>query len=156
MYQTVIWATDGSEAADVALTEALHLTEPTGKLVAVHCDQRITGGRAGGMSFLADEQDLRAKIKAQVEQVRAEGRNAELVVRSTHAAPAQVIAALAEELHADAIVCGTRGLGAFSGALLGSVAQRLPHVAPCTVVTVPERTRNTTATEPLTIASNRQ
>jgi nucleotide-binding universal stress UspA family protein len=38
MYQTVIWATDGSEAADVALTEALHLTEPTGKLVAVHCD----------------------------------------------------------------------------------------------------------------------
>jgi nucleotide-binding universal stress UspA family protein len=156
MYQTVIWATDGSEAADVALKEALHLTEPTGRLVAVHCDQRITGGRAGGVSFLADEQDVRAKIKAQVEQIRAEGREAELFVRSTHAAPAQVIAAIAEELHADAIVCGTRGLGAFSGALLGSVAQRLPHVAPCTVVTVPERTRSTTATEPLTSASHRQ
>lgn len=99
---------------------------------------------------------IRAKIKAQVEEVRAEGREAELIVLSTHAAPAHVIAALDEELHADAIVCGTRGLGVFSGALLGSVAQRLPHVAPCTVATVPERTRSTTATETLTSANHRQ
>jgi nucleotide-binding universal stress UspA family protein len=153
MYETVIWATDGSEGADAALAEALSLTEPSGRLVAAHCDQRITGGRAGGVSVLADEDDIRAKIQAQVEEVRAEGRDAELVVLSTRRSPAQVLAALAAETHADAIVCGTRGLGAFRGALLGSVAQRLPHVAPCTVVTVPKRMRSKTARRQVEVAT---
>jgi nucleotide-binding universal stress UspA family protein len=146
MYKTVIWATDGSEGADAALTEALRLTDPTGHIVAVHCDQRITGGRAGGISFLADENDIRAKIRAEVGAIRDEERQAELVIRSSHSAPAQVIAEVAAEFQADAIVCGTRGLGALSGALLGSVAQRLPHLAPCTVVVVPEGTRTRAAT----------
>jgi nucleotide-binding universal stress UspA family protein len=141
MYKTVIWATDGSEGADAALTEALRLTDPTARIVAVHCDQRVAGGRAGGISYLADEDDIRAKIRSEVDAIRREGRRAELVVRSSHSAPAHVIAEVASELQADAIVCGTRGLGALSGALLGSVAQRLPHLAPCTVVIVPEGTR---------------
>jgi len=51
------------------------------------------------------------------------------------------------ELGGDIIVCGTRGLGAFAGAFLGSFTQRLLHVAPCPILAVPERARTATASD---------
>jgi nucleotide-binding universal stress UspA family protein len=48
MFKTIIWATDGSEAADRALPTALGLTaEANGRLLVVHANERL-GGRAGG------------------------------------------------------------------------------------------------------------
>ena len=48
MFKTIIWATDGSEAADRALQTALDLTaESKGKLLVVHADERL-GGRSAG------------------------------------------------------------------------------------------------------------
>lgn len=43
--------------------------------------------------------------------------------------PAETLAALADELGCDHIVMGTRGLGAISGIVLGSVTRKLPHLA---------------------------
>ena len=51
--------------------------------------------------------------------------------------PAQGIADIAEEVEADVIVVGTRGHWAIGGLLVGSVTQRLLHVAPCPVLSVP-------------------
>jgi len=51
-------------------------------------------------------------------------------------APAQVIASHAREHAAGQIVMGTRGLGAIPGLLLGSVAQRVLHLAHCPVTLV--------------------
>jgi nucleotide-binding universal stress UspA family protein len=48
-----------------------------------------------------------------------------------------MIADLAREIDADAIVVGTRGHSPVAGLLLGSVTQRLLHIAPCPVVAVP-------------------
>ena len=138
MYTTIIWATDGSAGADLALEEALRLAGLTGaRVVAVHADRRLNG-RASGWPVLADEDDLRQRIRGQVAQVRADGVDIDIVVRKTRHDPADVVATIASELGADLIVCGTRGLGALSG-LLGSFTQRLLHVAPCPVVAVPER-----------------
>ena len=50
------------------------------------------------------------------------------------AAPA--IAHAAEELHADLIVMGTRGLSGLKHVVLGSVAERTVRLAPCPVMTV--------------------
>jgi nucleotide-binding universal stress UspA family protein len=139
MYETVIWATDGSASADAALAEARRLAELAGaRLFAVHCDQRLNG-RAGGWPALADEEDRRLRIERQVDELREEEVDIELVVQRSHREAADVIAAVAEERGADVIVCGTRGLTVLAGILLGSVAQRLLHVAHCPVLVVPVR-----------------
>jgi nucleotide-binding universal stress UspA family protein len=139
MYETVIWATDGSDGADAALEEALRLASLSGgHLLAVHCDQRLNG-RAGGWPALADEDDLRLKIRRQVDELKADGVNIDLVIRPSHREAADTVAAAAVELDADAIVCGTRGVSAFAGAFLGSFTQRLLHIAPCPVLAVGPR-----------------
>lgn len=138
MYSTIIWATDGSEGADHALVEARRLAEDGGHIVAVHCDQKLNG-RAGGWSALVDEDDRRISIGRQVEDLRREGVDVQLVIRRSHQEAADTVAAVAEELDADVIVCGTRGLSALSAMFLGSVAQRLLHVATMPVLVVPER-----------------
>ncbi|HEY8645624.1 MAG TPA: universal stress protein [Gaiellaceae bacterium] len=139
MYETVLWATDGSPEADGALKEAVELLQPGGHLIAFHCDERFHGGRLGGMPLLADEFDRRGKIGAQVDQLRSEGIDAKLIVETTHHNTAGEIARTAEACDADVIVCGTRGFGIVAGVVAGSVAMRLPHVASCPVVVVSEK-----------------
>jgi nucleotide-binding universal stress UspA family protein len=139
MYRTVLWATDGSTGADGALVEAMKVLEPGGELVAFHCDERFTSGRAGGAPLMADEFDRVGKLRAQVEQLKAEGIDARLVIRVTHHYAVGEIAKAAEDYDADAIVCGTRGFGVVAGVVAGSVAMRLPHVAPCPVLVVSEK-----------------
>jgi nucleotide-binding universal stress UspA family protein len=139
MYETVIWTTDGSDGADAALKEALRLASLSGgRLVAVHCDQRLNG-RAGGWPALADADDLRLKIRRQVEDLKADGVDIDLVIRPSHREAADTVAAAAAELDADVIVCGTRGMSAYEGAFLGSFTQRLLHIAPCPVLAVGPR-----------------
>jgi nucleotide-binding universal stress UspA family protein len=136
MYKKVIWATDGSDEADAALQEALRLADLSGaSIVAVHCDQRLQG-RAAGYPALADEEDLVPKLRDQLDELRAAGTDIELVVRRSHEKPADVVASVAAETGGDIIVCGTRGVGALSGAVLGSFTTRLLHVAPCPVLAV--------------------
>ena len=52
--------------------------------------------------------------------------------------PAEAIGRQAEEIGADLIVMGTRGLTGLKHVLLGSVAERTLRVAPCAVLTVKE------------------
>jgi nucleotide-binding universal stress UspA family protein len=50
---------------------------------------------------------------------------------------AHAIAEIAGREHVDLIVVGTRGRTALAGLLIGSVTQRLLHIAPCPVLAVP-------------------
>lgn len=50
--------------------------------------------------------------------------------------PGEVIARLAAELGCDLIVMGNHGLGALAGAVTGSVASRVLHLASCPVLLV--------------------
>jgi nucleotide-binding universal stress UspA family protein len=138
MFKTVIWATDGSEAADAALPFAKALVEAeAGELVVVHANE-VFVGRAGGYPVLADETELEQKIRRQIDELRIEGIDATFkLVSGVYADPAHTIADVASELDADAIVVGTRGHSTIAGLLVGSVTHRLLHIAPCPVLAVP-------------------
>jgi nucleotide-binding universal stress UspA family protein len=139
MYDTILWATDGSPVSDGALAEAVRLLQPGGQLIAFHCDERLVGGRLGSVPLVVDECDRSAKLHAQVDALRADGVDARLEIEVTPHHVVGEIAKAAEHYNADAIVCGTRGFGVAGGVIAGSVAMRLPHVAPCPVVVVSER-----------------
>jgi nucleotide-binding universal stress UspA family protein len=139
MYETVLWATNASPIADGALAEALTLLQPGGRLIAFYCDERFVGGRTSGVSILADTLERQEKLRQHVEDLQSDGIDATLVVDATQRDVVGEIAKAAEEHDADVIVCGTRGFGIVAGAVAGSVAMRLPHVAGCPVVVVSER-----------------
>ena len=138
MFKTIVWATDGSESADRALPYAKALAAAGhGTLVVVHANE-ILGGRAGGYPLLPDEDEVRAKIRRQVDEVREEGLDANFqLVNAIGVTPAHMVAEAARKVGADVIVLGTRGHAPIAGLLLGSVTQRLLHIAPCPVLAVP-------------------
>jgi nucleotide-binding universal stress UspA family protein len=137
MFETIVWATDGSELADRALTLVTDLARTHGsKIVAVHANE-LLAGRFGGAPLLADEPELRVRIERQLADLRASGFTVELKVETGAGHNvAELIAEAAREVDADLIVVGTHGRSAAVSAVLGSVAKGLLHVAPCPVLAV--------------------
>lgn len=142
MFKRVLWATDGSEAADRALPLAKSLaTDGAGEMIVAHCEEHTMAGK-GGPAFPRhpDEDELTSKIERQVAELSREGVAAKvLTTRITVGGAAHAIADTAAEADADVIVVGTRGHTPLTGLVLGSVTQRLLHVAPCPVLVVPDR-----------------
>jgi nucleotide-binding universal stress UspA family protein len=140
MFTNIVWATDGSEAADRALDTAKELAlAGDGSLIVLHCKELFVG-RAGGYPVYADENELQEKIRKQADELRDAGLVVGLRMETATAhSPAHAIAEAARELNADVIVVGTRGHTPLAGLLLGSVTQRLLHIATCPVLAVPAK-----------------
>lgn len=147
VFNTIVWATDGSENADRALSVAKTLAgEQRASLVVVHVVQRFA--TTEGLAVFADEEKVEAKLKEVVENLSREGFDATLkIVNHVGPQPAHEVADVAREVGADLIVVGTRGRGAVLGLVLGSVTLRLLHVAPCPVLAVPAIERPTHGAE---------
>jgi nucleotide-binding universal stress UspA family protein len=142
MFKTVVWATDGSEQAARALPYAKQVAEVTGaELVVLHVRELLVG-RAGGQPVYADEDVTEARLKVVAEELGASLQ----VVTSLDVNAGATIAQIADSLEADLIVVGTRGRGAFAGMILGSVTQRVLHLATCPVLAIPPHVR-----EPLAV-----
>jgi nucleotide-binding universal stress UspA family protein len=74
------------------------------------------------------------KLDKARDKVRGEGLPVESHLSGSP--PFQAITAVAEDIGADLIVMGTRGLTGLKHVLLGSVAERTLRTAPCPVLTV--------------------
>jgi nucleotide-binding universal stress UspA family protein len=143
MFKRILWATDGSAAADQALGYVKELASASGAGVVVfHSALTIVGAGAHGAPLVTiDEDETKAKLQRQVEELGAAGIDAtlELVGGDTFHGAAHDIVGAADAQGADVIVAGTRGHTALGGLLLGSVTQRLLHLAHCPVLVVPTK-----------------
>ena len=138
MFKAIVLALDGSEGSQQAISVANELAERyDARIVVAHVDEKALG-RGGGGSVHLDEPDIQARIRQQAEELRALGREAVVEVGATVlGGPAHVIEDIAEDVGADLIVVGTRGHSPVAGLLLGSVTQRLLHIAKRPVLVVP-------------------
>lgn len=141
MFNTIIWATDGSQAADAALPQVRELASANGSTVVVlHCEETFMGPRAYGLDVDVGEEEIKKKIRTQAVELEGADRTVETdFVTGRSGIVAHAIADAAEKEGADLIVVGTRGHTALGGLLLGSVTQRLLQVATCPVLAVPAR-----------------
>jgi nucleotide-binding universal stress UspA family protein len=144
-------AYDGSEDATAAVRAAAHLL-PEATAVVVHVrGESFTAERAGlaraalpdsviAAAVLNYERAAAGAAQAIAERgatvAREAGLRATAVVRAA-LTPWRGVGAAAEELEADVIVCGSRGQGGFSRAVLGSTSSSLVHNAPRPVLVVP-------------------
>jgi nucleotide-binding universal stress UspA family protein len=138
MFETILWASDGSEHADRALGYARRLAEANGSnVVAVHVNE-ITVGRGAGYPVQTDEAAVEEKVQRQVRELSEAGISATYEQHGVGAGgAAHAIVDAARDEGADIIVVGTRGHAPLSGLLLGSVTNRLLHIAHCPVLAVP-------------------
>lgn len=137
MFESIVVALDGSRSSDRALEYAAALAREHGSAVtAVHVTEMVVG--RGGGTVRLNESAIQAGIDEQVKGLVESGIKAELKRVSRAAGEAaDAIADVAERTGAQLIVTGTRGHSALAGLVVGSVAQRLHHVATCPVLTVP-------------------
>jgi nucleotide-binding universal stress UspA family protein len=144
---TILLATDSSEEAELAALRAVELADATDSdLHVVHVGVvpiflKSYPGTLGYERRLYEEIEemSRELLRKQCWRVKAAGGT----VAGTHLRMGAVdleIVALAEELGADLIVMGSRGLGGLRRALMGSVSDSVVRHAHCPVLVVrPEK-----------------
>src|SRR5215204_3745848 len=145
----ILLATDGSEEAELAALRAVDLADAThSELHVAHVGVvpiflKSYPGTLGYERRLYEEIEemSRELLRKESWRVKAAGGT----VAGSHLRMGQValeIVALAEELQADLIVMGSRGLGGVRRALMGSVSDSVVRHAHCPVLVVrPEKER---------------
>lgn len=143
MYRRIVVGTDGSPTADRAVDVAGELARLTGAQVLVVTAYRpvraaamVGVGASGGAlvpAWLGD--DERVAAEEVVGRARVHLDDAGIAVHSIArlGEPADALLAVAEEVDADLIVIGNRGISGVRRYLLGAVADRVAHHAPCSV-----------------------
>jgi nucleotide-binding universal stress UspA family protein len=106
--------------------------------VIAHVEERMaTKGRA---PLHVNEEQIQEELQALVKDLAADGIEASIRMGDVMAGGSGVahsIVDIADKSNADLIVAGTRGHSLVEGLLLGSVTQRLLHIAKQPVLVVP-------------------
>jgi nucleotide-binding universal stress UspA family protein len=139
MFKAIVLALDGSDTAKRGIPIAVELAkEGKGKIVIAHVEERMaTKVRA---PLHANEEQIQEELQALVEDLATDGIEARIKMGDVMAGGsgvAHAIADIADKSNADLIVAGTRGHSPVEGLLLGSVTQRLLHIAKQPVLVVP-------------------
>jgi nucleotide-binding universal stress UspA family protein len=138
MFKTIVVALDGSEGSQRAVPFAVGLARrDNARIVIAHVEEDIVG--KGGGPIHATEDEIQADIRRQAEELSGQGVEASVEMASVMVGgPAHAIASIADKCGADLIVTGTRGHSPVAGLLLGSVTQRLLHIAHQPVLVIPD------------------
>jgi nucleotide-binding universal stress UspA family protein len=133
MFQRILVGTDFSPNADAAWRCAVDLARRLGadlRLVhvamptSVDAPEKVSEYGFGVAKRLLEERAATAALASRVKTILSRGE------------PAHALAAIAREEDIDLVVVGTHGHRQAGDILVGSVAERLIRLAPCTVVVV--------------------
>jgi nucleotide-binding universal stress UspA family protein len=139
-----LFATDGSRGADIALDflGALPLSNADHVVVLTVPTYSFVGtGDVGAQStdLLVGHGESAARAIAERARARLSARGVTVAVDIAQGQVVDAIEAATLRHAADLIVVGSRGLGAFTGAILGSVARQLARHARLPILVVRER-----------------
>lgn len=135
----IVVGVDGSEASLTALALVEETIWPSGTTIRLVCAYELPVDWTGAAPLVADQaaddaaqRDLFNNLQTLSDPLKRGGYATESVVARGRAA--DVLLAEADDLRADLIVVGSRGLGVAASALVGSVSAALVDHASCPVL----------------------
>ena len=139
--RNILVPVDFSPHAAEALEVAAGLAETfSAKIHLLHCYQINVGGVSPYGIVMPESLDRQVREAAEAKlsewREKTAKRGLEVEQSVTPLFPSEAIANLAEEIPADLIVMGTRGLSGLKHVVLGSIAERTVRIAACPVLTV--------------------
>ena len=148
MYSKILVGTDGSESADRALLAACELANKCdAELHIIHVPQPETVAFAMGavagyhmVTTMPQDAEVAEAAKKVTDAAEAKAKAAGVTPTSTHVTrgdAGEASVKYGQQIGADLIVSGRRGLGALAGLVVGSTSQRISHIAKCAVLTGP-------------------
>jgi len=137
MYKNIVVGTDGSRRADRAISDAAALARlSSAKLHIVQgCGHPVVMADAHAGLAVTHLQETIDLVSRGLEEVAAQIRESgiEVDVHATGSSGHSALCGVAEEVGADLIVVGNRGMTGASR-FLGSVPNAVSHQAPCSVL----------------------
>lgn len=141
MYKVIVVGTDGSERASVAVRHALALAKMSGAtlhaVLVVHL--AVQAGFADSDVGQLEVDRMRKHAEQSSVGVLAEAEQAGVSVQVHNPVGTDVANALirvAEDVGADLIVVGNRGMSGMTRFVLGSVPNKVSHHSPCNLLIV--------------------
>jgi nucleotide-binding universal stress UspA family protein len=144
LFKQIVVGTDGSDTATEAVGQAIELAKMSGaKLDIVAAFQPVPQSRLkeergevpGDVSYaVGPREDVNVTLEGAIGMAKKEGVEAEAHPREGD--PADAILDVAEEVHADLVVVGNKGMTGAKRFLLGSVPNKVSHHAPSGVYIV--------------------
>jgi len=139
MYDTVLLATDGSDAADRAADRAIDLAATYGAdLHALY----VIETRTAYDNAIVDPEEVEANLRSEGREIlgavaeRAAEADVDAKTDIEEGVPADTVEAYAADCGADVIVLGRRGRSGLRRALLGSTTDALVRTSPVPVLVV--------------------
>jgi nucleotide-binding universal stress UspA family protein len=150
VFEVIVVGTDGSETASVALGKAIELAGHEGStLHIVHAHRLVSAAQLGQAASVGaptfDFAEVNRGIEDESKQVcdrAAAQAKAAGVKAETHQMPGDASDALldvAEQVGADLLVVGNRGMSGVRRFVLGSVPNKVSHHCPCSLLIVDTR-----------------
>ena len=144
MFTRIVVGTDGSETATEAVRQATELAKlSNARLDIVSAFEPIPRqrlqeeqrGAPGDVQYeIGPREDVNVTLDNAAAAARKEGLEVEAHAREGD--PADAILDVAEEMKADLIVVGNKGMTGARRFLLGSVPNKVSHHAPCSVIII--------------------
>jgi nucleotide-binding universal stress UspA family protein len=141
VFERIVVGTDGSDTAGEAVRQATELARATGaKLDIISAFQPVAASRLreesgeipGDVAYaVGPKEDVNVVLEGAAGPAKEAG--VDVLTHSREGDPADAILDLAEEVGADVIVVGNKGMTGARRFLLGSVPNKISHHAPCSV-----------------------